>query len=108
MHKKNNIHHLQNILKPNVYDRIITEITPTLIPTHLVQSVLVMYNDGTTVELKGSDLTDPVPVSRYQTPEERARVREHIRDIRIFVDTSALADEVDKKVDDLFRRCNLL
>ena len=100
--------HLNDLLKPNIYNELIKEITPTLIPAELVQTILVMYNNGTTVELTGDDIHDAVPVSRYQTPEQRKATRDNIKDIKIYVNTEKLADFCDGEVNSLFNKLNLL
>jgi len=106
---KNNIHQiLDDLIQPNIFDKLITEITPTVIPAELIEHIAVIYNNGKVVELKGTDLTQPVPVKNYQTKEQRKETRKHIADVRIFIDTKKLAVEVNNSVDKLFAQFNLL
>jgi hypothetical protein len=99
---------MRNIGKPNIYNELIKQITPTQIPAELVQSVIIFYKNGTTFELSGTDLTEPVPVKNRQSPEQRGMARENIDDIKIFVNTELLAEKIDPVIDELFREFNLL
>lgn len=99
---------LKNIGKPNVYNELIKQITPTKIPAELVQSVVIVYKNGTTFELSGTDISEPVPVKHYQTPNQKQQVRENIDDIKIYVNIERLAGMIDPEVDKLFGKFNLL
>jgi hypothetical protein len=99
---------MKNIGKPNIYNELIKQITPTQIPAELVQSVIIFYKNGTTFELSGTDLTEPVPVKHKQSPEERGQTRENIDDIKIYVNTEMLAEKIDPVINELFDELNLL
>ena len=99
---------LKNIGKPNIYNELIKQITPTNIPAELVQSVIIFYNDGTSFKLSGTDLTEPVPVKRYQTPEQKEQSRDNIEDIKIYINTELLASKVEPGINELFSKLDLL
>jgi len=99
---------LDRITKPNIYDEIIKQVTPTVVPSKFIEYVTVSYNDGTVVELRGTDITEPVPVKQYQTPEEHKLARNEMADVRVFINTEVLSYEVENSIDDLFRKFKLL
>ena len=99
---------LDKITKPNVYDEIIKQVTPTVIPTRFIEYVKVFYNDGTTVDLCGTDITEPVPVKQAMSNEERKLSRAKMADVKVFINTEALGNEIEDSIDDTFRKFNLL
>ena len=99
---------LDKITKPNVFDEIIKQVTPTNIPTRFIEYVTVLYNDGTSVELKGTDITEPVPVKQYMSGNERKSTRAKMADVKVFINTEALGEEIENSIDDTFRKFNLL
>jgi len=99
---------LDRITKPNAYNEIIKQVTPTVIPVRFIQYVTVLYNNGKTVELKGTDITEPVPVKQYMSKEERQASRAQMADVKVFIDTEALGEEIENSIDNTFRKYKLL
>lgn len=99
---------LDKITKPNIYDEIIKQVSPTVIPVRFIEYVTVFYNDGTTVDLKGTDITEPVPVKHYMSKDERKSTRAKMSDVKVFINTEVLSEEIENSIDDTFRKFNLL
>jgi len=99
---------LDKITKPNVFDELIKQVTPTVIPVRFIQYVTVKYNDGSIVELRGTDITEPVPVNHLMTQEEKLKTRAKMADVRVFIDTTTLGEEIDNAIDNAFRKLNIL
>ena len=99
---------LDKITNPNLYDELIKQVTPTVIPSRLIEHVDVHYKDGTVVQLGGTDITSPVPVKQHMTKEEHILTRAQMADVKVYINTGALRDEVEDWIDDLFLGFNLL
>ena len=99
---------LDRITKPNEYDEIIKQVTPTIIPTRLIEHVAVHYNDGTIVSLSAADITSPIPVKQAMSKEEKMITRAQMADVKVYINTDALRDEVEDYIDTLFSKFELL
>lgn len=91
---------ISRIAKPSVFDRIVREIDATEIPTRYIQSVLIQYYDSTVVEIDGSDLTKPIPLTKSMKLENMDSVFKNMRDMKIFIATDVLEEDVNKMVED--------
>lgn len=87
--------------KPSVFDRIVKEIDTKEIPAKYIEQILVQYHDGNVVELKGAELSYPIPVNRHATWESMEDSFKKIRDVRIFVNTSRLEQDINEEVEKL-------
>jgi len=99
---------LDRITNPNEYDEIIKQVIPTIIPTRLIEHVAVHYNDGTIVSLSAADITSPVPVKQAMSKKEHMLSRAQMADVKVYIDTDVLRDEVEDYIDRLFGKFKLL
>lgn len=90
---------LGRIIKPSVFDRIVKEIDAKEIPAKYIEQVLVQYYDGSIVELKGSELTHPMPVNRNQNREEMEESFKKMRDVKIYISTEKLEIDINELVE---------
>lgn len=99
---------LNRMAKPNVFDEIIKQVTPTEIPVRFIEYVTVKYNDGSIVELRGTDISQPVPVNHLMSQDEKLKTRAKMADVRVFLNTVVLGEEIDRSIDNLFKDLNIL
>jgi len=88
------------ISKPSVFDRIVKEVDAKEIPAIFIENILVQYYDGNVVELKGSELTHPMPLNRNTSSELMEQSFKSMKDIKIFISTDRLETEVNALVED--------
>ena len=93
-----------NTARSTVFDRIIKEIEPVEIPAKYVQRLQVHYKDGTTLEIQGDSINQPLPISKDTA---RALVDDGVRqvqDIRVFLKIDAIETDVNNMVSELLNR----
>lgn len=90
---------LNSTLKPTVYDRILTELTPTEIPAKYIDIILIQYKNGSIIELSGADITNPIPVNQDADWDSVSEQMETIDVVKVFINTDRLAEYVDKETD---------
>ena len=92
---------ISRIAKPSVFDRIVKEIIAKEIPVKYIESILVQYYDGNVVELSGSQLTHPIPLNKNASWENMEDSFKKMRDVKIFIATDRLEEDVNRLVEDL-------
>ena len=92
---------ISRIAKPSVFDRIVKEVDAQEIPVKYVEQILVQYYDGNVVELKGSELTHPIPVNRHASMEAMQQSFKKMRDVKVFIDTEKLEQDINEEVEKL-------
>jgi hypothetical protein len=90
---------ISRIAKPSVFDRIVKEIETKEIPSKYVEQILVQYYDGNVIELKGEELTHPIPVNRNATWETMEDSFKKMRDVKIFINTDRLEKDINELVE---------
>lgn len=97
---------INKIVRPSVFDRIVKEINAPEIPAKYVQHILIQYYDGSIVELRGEELTHPIPVNKDTSPENMKDAFKKMRDIKIFISTDKLEIDINTMVEKyLGRHC---
>jgi hypothetical protein len=92
---------VSRISRPSVFDRIVKEIDPKEIPAKYIEQILVQYHDGAVVELKGKDITDPIPMNRNRTWDTILNSQKLMKDVRIFINTERLEKDINDLVEGL-------
>lgn len=90
---------LKSDTKPNIFDRIIKEIEANEIPSKYVEQILVHYYDGTVVELKGEELTHPIPVNRNATWATMENSFKQMKDVKIIISLDRLEKDINIMVE---------
>lgn len=90
---------LERIISPSVFDRIIKEVNPDEIPVDYIQQILVTYQDGTTVELSGEEISYPVPVNKNANWENMDESFRKMKEVKIFVNTLKLETDINMLVE---------
>lgn len=99
---------LNKLFMTNPFDQYIKEVDKTHIPQEYVQSVTVKYNDGTRVELKGEDVYTDINLYYGNIGDFNGEPLKKIADVKVFVDTIKLESIINKEIDDLFARHDIL
>ena len=89
---------LGKIIRPSVFDRIVKEIDAKEIPARYIEQILVQYYDGNIVELKGTELTHPIPMNKHASMEMMQESFKKMRDVKIFINTDVLEKDVNALV----------
>ena len=89
------------IAKPSVFDRIVKEVDAHEVPARYVESIIVQYIDGTVVELKGDDVTNPIPMNKNAHIDQLKESFKKMRDVKVFINTELLEHDINKLVEDL-------
>lgn len=92
---------ISRIAKPSVFDRIVKEVDAQEIPVKYVEQILVQYYDGNVVELKGSELTHPIPVNKNMSMEAMQQSFRKMRDVKVFIATDRLEEDINLLVDEI-------
>jgi hypothetical protein len=92
---------ISRIAKPSVFDRIVKEIEAREIPAKYVEQILVQYYDGNVVELRGDEITHPIPVNKNATWEAMEDSFKKMRDVKIFINTERLEKDINAEVEKL-------
>lgn len=90
---------ISRIAKPSVFDRIVKEIEAKEIPAKYIEQILVQYYDGNVVEIKGEDLTMPIPMNRNIQWDKLEESFKKMRDVKVFINTDALEKDVNEMVE---------
>jgi hypothetical protein len=90
---------ISRIAKPSIFDRIVKEVDAKEIPSKYIEHILVQYYDGNIVELKGDELTHPIPVNRNASWEVMEDSFKKMRDVKIFINTDKLERDVNEAVE---------
>jgi len=90
---------LSRISKPSVFDRIIKEIDTNEIPSKYVEQIVVQYYDGNIVELKGEELTQPIPLNKDAKWEIMEDSFKKMKDVRIFLNTDKIEVDINIMVE---------
>jgi hypothetical protein len=91
---------ISRIVKPSVFDRIVKEIDAKEIPAKYIEQILVQYYDGNVVELRGNELTHPIPVNRSASWEAMEDSFKKMRDVKIFISTDRLETDINIMVEE--------
>lgn len=86
---------VSRISKPSVFDRIVKEIDAKEIPTRFIDSIIVQYYDGNIVELRGDELTNPIPVNKNASWEVMEDSFKKMKDVKIFLSTDRLEIDIN-------------
>lgn len=89
------------ISKPSVFDRIVKEIDAHEIPAKYIEQILVQYYDGNVIELKGNELTHPIPVNKDANWSQLEHSFKQMKDVKIFVNTEKLEKDINEEVERL-------
>ncbi len=89
------------IVKPSVFDRIVKEIDAKEIPAKYVEQILVQYYDGSVVELKGSEISHPIPMNQNASWEKLEDSFKKMRDVKIFISTDKLEKDINEMVENI-------
>jgi hypothetical protein len=84
---------------PSAFARIVKEIDVNEIPPKYIERVMVQYNNGKVVDLNGTELTKPIPITDGDSLEDMGDLFKKLRDIRVFVDMDKLEKDVDMQVE---------
>lgn len=87
--------------KPSVFDRIIKEINPNHIPAEYIDHISVQYHNGNVVELSGNEIEFPIPANKNVSSEDLDNIFKTMKDVRIFLNTNKLEDDINKLVEEL-------
>ena len=92
---------ISRIAKPSIFDRIVKEVEAKEIPVKYIESVIVQYYDGQTVELSGNALTHPIPLNKGTTWEAMEDSYRKMREVKIFINTEVLEKDINELVENL-------
>lgn len=90
---------LDRIVSPSVFDRIVKEIDPDEIPVDYIQQILVRYQDGSSIELSGDEISHPVPVNKHANWDEMDESFKRMKEVKVFVNTHKLETDINKLVE---------
>ena len=76
------------------FDRIMEEIHPMSIPAHFVRSVVVKMKNGQTIELKGEELLQPLPMIENMGWDKLSERFEAIDDVEVQIDVPEIKKNV--------------
>lgn len=96
MAKRINIERSESISP--VFNRIISEINATEIPTAYIEKITVTFVDGNVVELTGDEITHPVPINRKSNWNELQRKFKAVQEVKVFVKTAQLEREINAQI----------
>lgn len=86
---------INRISKPSIFDRLVKEVDATAIPAKYVESVIVQYHDGNIIEIKGTELTEPVPINIHTMNNASNETARKMKDVKIFISTDKLENDID-------------
>jgi len=92
---------ISRIAKPSVFDRIVKEIEAKEIPAKYIEQILVQYYDGNVVELKGTEITHPIPLNKNATWAAMEDSFKKMRDVKVFINTETLEKDINEEVEKL-------
>lgn len=86
------------------FDRIVQEIIIDEIPTKYIENILVHYHDGNIVDVPGRDLVQSIPINEETDWDKMEVIFKKMSDVRIFLNTEKLEENVDDLVEELIGR----
>jgi len=92
---------ISRISKPSVFDRIVKEIDAKEIPAKYIEQILVQYYDGNVVELRGNEITHPIPMNKNVSWDIMEDSFKKMRDVKIFISTDKLEIDINIMVEDI-------
>jgi UDP-N-acetylglucosamine transferase subunit ALG13 len=90
---------ISRIAKPSVFDRIVKEIEAKEIPAKYIEQILVQYYDGNVVELRGNEITHPIPMNKNVSWDVMEDSFKKMRDVKIFINTDILEKDINEEVE---------
>jgi hypothetical protein len=90
---------ISRIAKPSVFDRIVKEIDASEIPAKYIEQILVQYYDGNVIELKGNEITHPIPLNKNASWDKMEDSFKKMRDVKVFINTEKLELDVNELVE---------
>lgn len=90
---------ISRIAKPSVFDRIVKEVDAKEVPAKYIEQILVHYHDGNVVELKGAELSHPIPVNKNASWEAMEDAFKKMKDVKIFINTDRLERDINEQVE---------
>ena len=90
---------MSRLSKPSVFDRIVKEVEATEIPAKYIEQILIQFHDGNIVELKGEDITLPIPLNKDACWEDMEESFKKMRDVRVFLNTETLEVDINLLVE---------
>ena len=92
---------LNDLSAESVFDRLVKEVEAKEIPAKYIEYLTVFYKDGTSVELSGTELSNPIPVNKNASWEDMETAYNKVKTVRVFVDTKKLEIDITAQIDDL-------
>jgi hypothetical protein len=92
---------ISRIAKPSIFDRIVKEIEAKEVPAKYIEQILVQYYDGNIVQLKGSEITHPIPLNKHASWAAMEDSFKRMRDVKVFISTEQLEIDVNIMVEKL-------
>lgn len=89
------------VSKPSVFDKIVGEVAATEIPAKYIENITVIYKNGQVVNLSGNEITHPMPVNKNATWNIMEGSFAKIKDVRVYVKTKLLEEDINVKVNAL-------
>lgn len=90
---------ISRIAKPSVFDRIVKEIDVKEVPAIYVEQILVQYYDGNVVELKGNEITHPIPMNKNISWNVMEDSFKKMKDVKVFINTDRLEKDINEAVE---------
>lgn len=86
------------------FDRIMEEILPMSIPAHFVKTVVVKMKNGQTIELKGEELLQPLPMQENVGWDKLAKRFAQIDDVEVQIDVPGIKQNVVMNVKNILKQ----
>jgi hypothetical protein len=90
----------------DVYEQILCEVEVDEIPVEFVDKIILQYHDGSEVEIKGEELTKPIPTNNTLSWDQFNQVCGGIKNIQVIIAIHKLKEVIDADVEILFGRGN--
>lgn len=87
------------VAKTNIFDRLVNEINATEIPAIYIDSIIVQYYDGSIVELRGNEITHPIPMSSDSEIAGHENATSKMKDVRVCIATDKLGIDINLLVE---------
>lgn len=92
---------ISRISRPSIFDRLVKEIKCIQVPPRYVRSVVVNYYDGKIVEIDGTYLSKPVPMSKDADWTNLDNIFKEMKDLKVYIDVETLENDVNEEVEKL-------
>lgn len=93
-----------SVTRSSVFERLVKEVEPTAIPGRYIQTILVKYKDGSSIELKGDEISHPLPVSKDTAKALLDESLKQVSEVKLFLHLDQLEADVNKMVEDVLGR----